>query len=58
LLTYDLIFPKKLLNYLQKVLVPETALHLISQNKGNISLKEAKKIMKNSANFGDYIHKK
>ena len=57
LLTYDLVSPKKPVDYLQEVLVPETALRLISQDKGNIPLEEAKKIMEDSANFGDYVHK-
>ena len=57
MLTNDLVFPKKPVDYLQEVLVPETALRLISQDKGNISLEEARNIMVDSANFGDYIHK-
>ncbi|RIA97686.1 hypothetical protein C1645_813743 [Glomus cerebriforme] len=60
LLAYDLVYPKKPIDYLQEVLVPETALHLISQNRSNItniSLEEARKIMEDSANFGDYVHK-
>jgi len=57
LLTYDLVSPKKPVDYLQEVLVPETASRLISQDRGNISLEEARKIMEDSANFGDYVHK-
>jgi RTC4-like domain len=38
-------------------LVPETASRLISQDMGNISLEEARKVMEESANFGDYVHK-
>lgn len=45
------------MDYLQEVLVPETALRLISQDKGNITLEEARKIMADSANFGDYVYK-
>ena len=45
------------MDFLQEVLVPETALHLISQDKGNIALEEARKIMKNSEDFGDYVHR-
>ncbi|RIB30559.1 restriction of telomere capping protein 4 [Gigaspora rosea] len=56
LLTYDLVFPKKPVDYLQEVLVPETALRLISQDKGGLELKLARKIMEDSADFGDYIH--
>ena len=44
MLTSDLVFPKKPVDYLQEVLVPETALRLISQDKGNISLEEARKL--------------
>ena len=45
------------MEFLQEVLVPETALRLISQDKGNITLEEAKIIMEDSSNFGDYVHK-
>ena len=55
-LTNDLVFPKKQVDYLQEVLVPETALRLISQDRGNIPLEEAKKIMEDSANFGDNVN--
>ncbi|CAG8566832.1 17530_t:CDS:1, partial [Funneliformis caledonium] len=37
--------------------VPETALRLISQDKGNITFEEARKIMEESANFDYYVHK-
>ena len=57
MLTNDLVFPKKPVDYLQEVLVPETALRLISQDKGNITLEEARIIMEDSSNFGDYVHK-
>ena len=57
LLTYDLVCPKKPVDFLQEVLVPETTLRLISQDKGNITLEKARKIMEDSANFGDYVHK-
>ena len=56
-MTYDLVFPKKPVDFLQEVLVPETALRLISQDKGNITLEEARKIIEDSGNFGDYVHK-
>ena len=45
------------MDFLQEVLVPETALRLISQDKGNIALKEARKIMEDSGDFGAYIHR-
>ncbi|CAG8838153.1 24660_t:CDS:2, partial [Gigaspora margarita] len=56
LLTYDLVFLKKPVDYLQEILVPETVLHLIFQDKGGLELELARKIMKDSANFGDYIY--
>jgi RTC4-like domain len=40
-----------------EVLVPETALRLISQDRGNISLEEAREIMEDSGAFGDYMHR-
>ncbi|CAG8599349.1 17836_t:CDS:2, partial [Cetraspora pellucida] len=43
-------------DYLLEVLVPETALHLISQDRGNIELEDLKKIIEDSSAFGDYIH--
>ncbi|RHZ78214.1 hypothetical protein Glove_166g153 [Diversispora epigaea] len=39
-----------------KILVPETALRLISQDMGGITLEEAKKIMEDSSVFGDYVN--
>ncbi|CAG8830229.1 12476_t:CDS:2, partial [Cetraspora pellucida] len=44
-------YPKSQVDYLLEVLVPETALHLISQDRVNIELKNAKKIMKDSSAF-------
>ena len=44
------------MDFLREVLVPETALRLILQDKSNITLKEARKIMKDSGDFGDYVH--
>jgi hypothetical protein len=58
ILTYKLTFPKKPVDFLQEILVPETALRLISQDKGNITLEEARKIMEDSGDFGDYVHRK
>ena len=52
-----MVSPKNLIDFLQEVLVFEVASRLISQDKGNISLEEARKIMKESINFGDYMHK-
>jgi len=38
-----------------KVLVPETANILISQDR-DITLEEARVVMKNSIKFGNYVH--
>ncbi|RIB10331.1 RTC4-like domain-containing protein [Gigaspora rosea] len=56
LLTYDLVASKKPVDYLQEVLVPETALRLISQDRGGLELELAQEIMEDSADFGDYVH--
>ena len=56
-LTYDLVCPKNPVEFLQEILTPETAIRLISQDRGNIVLEEARLIMEDSSNFGDYIHK-
>lgn len=44
------------MDYLQEVLAPETAIRLISQDREGISFEEARKIMEDSADFGDYMH--
>ncbi|CAG8803912.1 5986_t:CDS:2, partial [Cetraspora pellucida] len=49
-------YSKSQVDYLLEVLVPETALHLMSQDRGNIELEDARKIMDDSSTFGDYIH--
>ncbi|RIA88663.1 RTC4-like domain-containing protein, partial [Glomus cerebriforme] len=56
ILTYDLTHPKNPVDFLQEVLVPETALRLILQDKSNITLEEARKIMEDGGDFGDYVH--
>jgi len=45
-------------NFLQEVLVPEAAIRLISQDKGNTTLEEARKIMEDSGDFGNYVQRK
>ena len=37
---------------------PKDRLSIFTQDRGNIPLEMARKIMEESANFGDYIHKK
>jgi hypothetical protein len=50
-------FPLKPQNYIQEVLVPETALRLILEDiGGNCSFETARKIMIASSDFGDYVH--
>ncbi len=48
--------PLKPMDYINEVLVPETASMLISQDYGNIPLDSARKILKESREFGIYIH--
>ena len=56
LLTPEITKPQGTLEYVGQVLVPETAIRLISQDRGGISLEEASKIMKDSVDFGMYVH--
>ncbi|GBC30359.2 hypothetical protein GLOIN_2v1606417 [Rhizophagus irregularis DAOM 181602=DAOM 197198] len=56
ILTMDMTKPQEPVEYLQQVLVPETAIRLISQDRGGISLDEAKKVMEDSIEFGMYVH--
>lgn len=52
----DMTKPQEPVEYLQQVLVPETAIRLISQDRGGIPLDEAKKVMEDSIEFGMYVH--
>jgi hypothetical protein len=56
ILTMDMTKPQEPVEYLQQVLVPETAIRLISQDRGGIPLDEAKKVMEDSIEFGMYVH--
>jgi hypothetical protein len=56
ILTMDMTKPQEPLEYLQQILVPETAIRLISQDRGGIPLDEAKKVMEDSVEFGMYVH--
>ena len=50
-------FPLKPLDYIQEVLVPETAIRLIFEDiGGNYSLETAREIMIASSDFGEYVH--
>ncbi|RIA93583.1 RTC4-like domain-containing protein [Glomus cerebriforme] len=55
-LTMDMTKPQEPLEYLNQVLVPEAAIRLISQDRGGISLEEARKEMEDSVEFGMYVH--
>ncbi|RIB02072.1 RTC4-like domain-containing protein [Gigaspora rosea] len=55
-LTLDMTKPQEPLEYLNQVLVPETAIRLIAQDRGGITLREARKIMEDSREFGMYVH--
>ena len=57
LLTPIISFPLKPQNYIQEILVPETAMRLIHEDiGGNSSLEIAREIMIASSDFGDYVH--
>ncbi|RHZ47323.1 hypothetical protein Glove_585g16 [Diversispora epigaea] len=56
LLTTEMTRPQEPLEYLNQVLVPETAIRLIAQDRGNITLDEAREIMEDSMEFGMYVH--
>ena len=55
-LTNEKTNPLKPNNYIDQVLAPEIATMLISQDRGNISFEEARSIMKDSLEFGMYVH--
>jgi hypothetical protein len=57
ILTPEVSKPLKPIDYLHEILVPEVVIRLIIQDfNENLSLEEARGIMKNSADFGAYIH--
>ena len=56
ILTADNCYPQSPHNYINNVLVPETAMGLISEDFGGISLDKANKIMIDSVDFGLYVH--
>ena len=50
-------FPLQPCNYIQEILVPETAIRLISEDiGGDCSLETARQIMIESSDFGEYVH--
>ncbi|CAG8436742.1 10745_t:CDS:2 [Funneliformis mosseae] len=56
ILTMDMTKPQEPLEYLNQVLVPETAIRLISRDRGGIPLEDARKVMESSVEFGMYVH--
>jgi len=56
ILTPEMTKPLGTLEYLNQVLVPEVGIRLISQDRGGISLDEAGEIMKDSVEFGMFVH--
>ncbi len=44
------------MEYLQEVLIPEVAIRLIKEDYHEIQIEEARKIMKQSIRFGEYVH--
>jgi hypothetical protein len=55
-LTADLCAPQSSSQYLDQVLVPETAIRLIAEDFKETSLDVAKEIMIDSIEFGLYVH--
>jgi len=55
-LTMEMTKPQAPLEYLNQVIIPETAIRLISQDRGGISLEEARRVMEDSVEFGMYVH--
>ncbi|KAI7824705.1 hypothetical protein BC939DRAFT_476672 [Gamsiella multidivaricata] len=63
ILTYELAQPQKPIEYIQQVLVPEAGLRLIAEDRvkihgdgGLVSLEDAREIMIDSVEFGNYMH--
>ncbi len=55
ILTRDKTKPLEPFEYISQVLVPETAIILISQDL-KVSLENAREIMNDSLKFGNYVH--
>ena len=55
-LTTEFCAPQSSSQYLDQVLVPETAIRLIVEDFKGISLDIAKEIMFDSVEFGSYVH--
>jgi hypothetical protein len=48
--------PQTPMQYLQEVLIPEVAVHLIQEDYNGILAEDARKIMLESLKFGEYVH--
>ena len=48
--------PQTPMEYLQEVLVPETAVRLIQEDYQGIQIEKAREIMLQSVGFGMYVH--
>ena len=56
ILTAKNCYPQSPSEYINNVLIPETAMKLISENFGGIPLDEANKVMNDSIEFRLYVH--
>ena len=56
MLTFENTNPLNPNDYIYQVLAPETAIMLISQDRGGISHEVARNIMEDSLEFGFYVH--
>lgn len=55
ILTSELAHPQKMDEYIVHVLVPETGVRLIAEDRSILSLVEARKVMQDSVEFGNYM---
>ncbi len=61
ILTPERAHPQKPVEYIQQVLIPETAMRLIQQDRSalqqrDVTLEEAQAVMTHSVEFGGYVH--
>lgn len=60
-LTPERAHPQKPVEYIQQVLIPETAMRLIQEDRSilqqrDVTLEEAQEVMTSSVEFGGYVH--
>ena len=48
--------PQTIPEYIQEVLISETGIRLIQEDFNSITVEEARKIMQDSIDFGDYLY--